>query len=278
MFRFVVFISGKALVNRLFWLTVPPSLLVIAFIFYSDYRTNSAVTNAKPYSLAIDPKTGYPVVDIRKGGYNYQSPSFYAATKDGVFLLTGGFWGLIKYQNIVEDRTSEPVIKGSRKYIAQVETFNGYFPESCKEPILRNLELRNIAINAWMDQKKSSNYVFLEGITPDIPKIDPINKVCPSYFSRMQDNVSFASFVQYCEGMPSCTDLTGSIGSRMENPRLCMATQGLNEWYGNGCHVKSQFFEGKIAKAGEFVYLPDRDQANVLNKNFDTYLQSLNSP
>lgn len=280
MFNFVVVLNPLHILRVLFWTTVPLSILIIGIALYNNYDTKSELRNAKPYKLNTDPKTGYPVINISKikvGEYDFQSPSFFVSTKNGVFLMTGGFWAKVRYQNIVEDMSSEQTIKGAKKFKVQVEEFNAYIPESCKNPITQNLNSRRNLISKWMAEKKGTSYVYLEGVNQDIPKIENILTVCPTYFSMTKYPIDlFSDYVQYCSDDPSCS-------STVPNPpdflgvekNWCLITQGAETWSGEGCATTNVFLESLPAKKGEFHYLNNKDQAELLNNQFSDYLTSL---
>lgn len=263
-----------------FWISVPFVISIIGYVVYDNYNTEKILKNAKPYQLPIDKKTGYPTINmphIKSGQYNFQSPSFFVSTKNGVFLMTDGILALVRYENIAEDLSKDSAIKGAKTFRVQVEEFRGYIPESCKAPILENLELRHKLISGWMNEKKGSNFTYLEGTNHDIPKLDSLLSICPTYFGLTGGPLTLVSaYVQYIpDQLDKSTSTLGAPDFLGIEKNWCVATQSTGEWIGEKCSKTNVFLEGVMNNKNGFIYRSNKDQAEILNRQFADYLAEL---
>jgi hypothetical protein len=132
-FRIVVVLKAAVFHTILNFLAVIGVLFAL-LLWWDHHKTKSELEEAKPYILPIDKHTSLPIVNLenlRNNKLDYNSHSFFKSTKNGLFILTGGFWADINYRDIIELAENERPNKNLRTFRVVERWSEGFFPESC---------------------------------------------------------------------------------------------------------------------------------------------------
>lgn len=181
----------------------------ISYIYgvYQKHHLTNVLATTVADELPRDSVTGYPILDIRKldtGKLKTNTLSFFKATKDNLYLRTGGVQGALYSYAIVENNNGNKV-PNTRKYVYEQHSFRAYIAKECIQKVT-DQERRNVEIlKEWAAKKNNTNgFVFLDGAIPDIPKIEPSINLCHHYIATGGVNSSSIDLAS--------TDVSNHIG------------------------------------------------------------------
>ena len=270
----IVVVLRAAAFNSILNFFILVGVLFALLLWWDHHKTTSEYDAAKPYILPIDKQTSLPIVNLenlKNNKFDYNSHSFFKSTKNGLFILTGGFWADISYRDIIELTENERPNKNLRTFKVVVQWREGFFPESCFDSIPKNLQARESKIESWINSHNTM-YTFVDQRI-DVPILQPFESICKGflgtykfpfktgYYGDKYASLEDAEKRQITTRIPTCTLYTGiPIWSNKKD--ACKIKTSV---YGARWNDSDKLYDLSSGYAG----------AEVLNEQFREYLEAL---